>query len=113
MLEMRVGERYVLRVEGGAAISGLVCEVSDKHVAIAPPDVVPWGAKLRLALRQVYAAERIWVPPPKPAVDPNLPDWFDGGDWLLWPPGTELEERRPRRRRKSKPKPLFPEEVTS
>jgi hypothetical protein len=108
-LDLRVGERYVLHVEGGATISGLLCAVSDAHLDLAPPDIVPWGAHLRLARRQVYRAERLWQPPPR-RHDPQAPLWESGQPWLVWPEGTEPEVRR-RRRRKAKSKPLFPDAV--
>lgn len=109
MQELRPGERYCFHLEGGACVEALVCQANEQHVVLAPPDVVPWSARLILARRKVYRAERVWQPRPRP-VDPDAIDWESDRDWLVWRPGSEAE-RLVRKRRKAKVKPLFPDAV--
>lgn len=106
--ELRAGERFRLNVEGGLIVEGLVTEATDKHVAVAPPDIVPWGKSLRFERKQIYHAHRIWQRPPPPPIDPTAATWEEGAAWLIWSPGTE-PKRRKKRKRKAGEKPLLEE----
>lgn len=110
MIELRLHERYRLSLEGGLAVTGSVAAHSDAQVALEIADAVPWGALLRIERRRILDAERVWMRPPR-RVEVDAQPWESGGDWLVWPAGTQPLERRKRWRPKAKHKPLLPDAV--
>lgn len=110
MIEVRIGERYRFSLEGGVGVEAIVCELSAKQIVIEPPDVVPWAARLRLPLKSVYSAERLWQSKPRP-IDPHASEWNTEMPWLVWAPGVEPIIPGVRRLRQATDKPLFPEAI--